>query len=331
MKLLVIGGTRFLGRHLVEAALARGDQVALFHRGRGGPEPFPEAEHVHDDRDGKLGVLKGRRWDAVVDTCGYVPRVVRVAARMLAPAASHYTFISSISVYAGFRVPSLDERAALATVADPSGEVVDGETYGGLKALCEEAAEQAMPGRVLNVRAGLIVGPFDPTDRFTYWVRRVARGGEVLVAGRPDRQVQFVDARDLAAWILHMADTRQSGTFNAAGPERALTMRELLDTARRVSGSDAQFVWADEDFLLGRGVAPWSEVPLWIPAREESLRFMQAVSNRKAVATGLTFRPLADTIRDTLAWDATRVPTALLQAGLSAERERGLLHDWHGR
>ena len=189
MNLLILGGTVFLGRHLVEAALARGHAVTLFNRGQHNPDLFPEVERLRGDRDGDLQALEGRRWDAVVDTCGYVPRVVRASAEMLAPNVDHYTFISSISVYADTSKPGIDEQAPVGTLDDPTTEEVTGESYGPLKALCEQAAEAAMPGRVLNIRPGLIVGPHDPTDRFTYWVRRVAEGGEVLAPGNPHAPV----------------------------------------------------------------------------------------------------------------------------------------------
>ncbi len=209
MKLLVLGGTVFLGRHLVEAATARGHSVTLFNRGQHNPELYPEVEKLRGDRDSDLSALQGRRWDAVIDTCGYLPRAVRASAELLADAVDHYTFISSISVYADFHTPAMDESAPVGTLADETVEEVTGETYGPLKALCEQAAERALPGRVLNIRPGLIVGPHDPTDRFTYWPVRVARGGEVLAPGRPHVPVQVIDGRDLAEWTVRMVEARQ--------------------------------------------------------------------------------------------------------------------------
>ena len=328
MKLLILGGTVFLGRHLVEAALARGHAVTLFNRGQHNPELYPEVEKLRGDRNGDLEALRGRHWDAVIDTSGYVPRVVQASAELLADAVDHYTFISSISVYADFSVPNLDESAPVGTLADPTVEEVTGATYGPLKALCEQAAEAALPGRALNLRPGLIVGPHDPTDRFTYWPVRVARGGDVLAPGRPDRQVQIVDARDLAEWNVRMAESRQTGVYNATGPDYVLTMGRLLEECKAVSGSDARFVWVDGQFLLDAGVTPWTEMPLWIPQREDATGSLLAVNCSKAFAAGLTFRPLAGTVRGTLAWDATRPAGVERRAGLRPEREQELLDTW---
>src|SRR5262249_55921530 len=243
MKLLILGGTIFLGRYLVEAALAAGHDVTLFNRGQHNPELYPEVEKLRGDRDGGLAALRGRRWDAVVDTSGYLPRVARASAELLADAVDHYTFISSISVYPHFRSLGTDESAPVDTLDDPNIEEVTGETYGPLKALCEQAAEQALPGRTLVIRPGLIVGPHDYSDRFTYWVRRVAQGGEVLAPERPDWHTQIIDVRDLAEWTLRMAERRLVGVYNATGPAYDLSFGQLLDTCRAVSGSDARFTW----------------------------------------------------------------------------------------
>jgi 2'-hydroxyisoflavone reductase len=336
MKLLVLGGTKFLGRHVVEAALARGDEVTIFTRGLSNAGLFPDVERLRGDRDGGLGVLRGRRWDAVVDTSGYVPRVVRASAELLADAVDLYVFTSSMSVYADFGEPN-DEGSKLAKLEDESVEEVTGETYGALKALCERAVEEAMPGRVLVARAGLIVGPFDPTGRFTYWTERVARGGEVLAPAPPRRQVQFVDARDLAGWILRMADARAGGVFNACGPDYALTMRRFLEGCREATGSDARFTWVGEQFLLDKGVKPWAGLPLWIPESDERHRCFLAENCEKAFRAGLTFRPLAETVRDTLAWQQSGSP-GFQQEGLVAhehaltpEREEELLLAWHNQ
>ena len=336
MKLLILGGTKFLGRHLVEAALARGDEVTLFNRGQTNPDIFPGVERLRGERDGGLDALRGRRWDAVVDTSGYVPRVVRASAELLADAVDFYVCTSSGSVYADFREPN-DEGSPLATLADESVEEVTGETYGALKALCERAVEEAMPGRVLVARAGLIVGPYDPTGRFTYWTERVARGGEVLAPAPRERQVQFVDARDLAEWILRMAEGRRAGVFNASGPDYVLTMGRFLEGCREATSSDARFTWVGEQFLLEKGVQPWGELPLWIPESDERHRCFLAGNCDKAFAAGLTFRPLAETVRDTLAWQRAGSP-GFLQEGLVAhehaltpEREEELLKEWHDR
>jgi 2'-hydroxyisoflavone reductase len=290
---------------------------------------FRQVERLRGNRDGGLDVLRGRRWDVVIDPSGYVPRLVRAAAEVLADAVEHYTFISSISVYPDTTVYGMDENSPVATLADESTETVDGTTYGGLKVLCERAAEAALPGRVLNVRAGLIVGPHDPTDRFTYWPVRVAMGGEVLAPGQPDMPVQFIDARDLAAWIVHMAETRRAGVYNATGPANRLTIGELLEACKSVTGSNASFTWVSDDFLVEHEVTPFTELPLWIP---ETYNGLQAISIEKALADGLNFRPLAETIRDTLRWNATRTAAqSSSQAGMMQERERQLLAEWQGK
>jgi 2'-hydroxyisoflavone reductase len=344
MKLLVLGGTKFLGRHLAELALGRGHEVTLFNRGQLNPELFPEAEHLRGDRDGGLDALKGRRWDAVVDTSGYSPRVVRDSAGLLADASEHYTFVSSVSVYADTSVPGVGEGHTVGRLTDEElreaealtqSELIRapffGERYGALKALCERAAEGEMPGRVSNVRAGLIVGPHDYSDRFTYWPRRVSEGGDVLAPGDPARAVQFVDARDLAAWILLAAEARLSGAFNATGPDYRLTFGRFLEACRAATGVDARFVWVEEKFLLEAGLQPWVELPLWLDSSDDSNRYFQEVGVGKAVAAGLTFRPLAETVRDTLAWDLTRPTDAVRRAGLARHREREVLAAWQAR
>jgi 2'-hydroxyisoflavone reductase len=325
MKLLVLGGTVFLGRHLVDAALAHGDEVTLFNRGEHNPELFPEVEKLRGNRDGDLSALRGRVWDTVVDTCGYVPRIVRDSATLLADTVGHYMFVSSLSVYSDTGKIGLTEEDPVGTLEDPTVEEVTGESYGPLKALCEQAAEAAMPGRVLNVRAGLIVGPHDASDRFTYWPLRVAAGGEVLAPEGPGVPAQFIDVRDIADWILRCAGANVTGVYNVTGP--TVTLGDVLITSRAASGSDAQFTWASEKFLLDNGVQPWSELPLWIPG--DDAQGFHRVDISKATRAGLTFRPLAETVRDTLSWDVTRPSDRVWKAGLSPEREAQLLRLWH--
>jgi 2'-hydroxyisoflavone reductase len=239
MKLLILGGTVFLGRHLTEAALAAGHDVTLFNRGQHNANLYPDLEKLRGDRDGGLDVLKGRTWDAVVDTCGYIPRLVRDSASLLSDAVDHYTFISTLSVYRDFRVRGLREEAPVGTLDDETveEEVTAGSrgTYGPLKALCEQAAEAAMPGRVLCARPGLMVGPYDPTDRFTYWPVRVARGGQVLVPPTPQAPVQFIDARDLATWVMRMAEHNKTGVYNATGPAERLTFEGIVNLLGSIS------------------------------------------------------------------------------------------------
>lgn len=345
MRLLVLGGTVFLGRHLVEEALARGHEVTLFTRGQHGSELFPEAERLRGDRDGDLEALRGRAWDAAIDTSGYVPRVVRAAAALLADAVETYAFVSSISVYRDFSRLGMDETAPAATLEDETTEEVTGETYGALKALCEGEVERALPGRTLIVRPGLIVGPHDPTGRFTYWPARIARGGEVLAPTPPERPVQIIDGRDLAAWMLTMVERRAAGVYQAAGPAEPLTMGGLLDTCvevcrTEVGGTDAQITWVDEAFLQEHGVGPWVELPLWIPSSDESERGLDAVDCSRAIGAGLRFRPLSVTTRDTLRWDTARRAAGeseaapgsgpeRMPAGLDPTREAELLQAWH--
>lgn len=328
MRLLVLGGTVFLGRHLVEAALRQGHEVTLFNRGRHNPDLFPGVEKLRGDRDGGLGVLKGGRWDAVIDTCGYVPRLVQASADLLADAVEHYAFISTISVYESTSQRYIDEDSPVGRLADPTVEDVTGETYGPLKALCEQAAEAAMPGRALIVRPGLIVGPHDPTDRFTYWPHRMAQGGQVLAPGNPEAPVQIIDVRDLAEWLVRMIAAGETGTFNATGPEQPYTMARFLDKCRDTVESEAQLVWVGQDFLLEQGVEPWSEVPLWLGGEEEGLL---AVSVEKATGRGLTFRPLAETVQATLAWSRTRPTDHDWRAGLDRDKEESLLKAWAER
>jgi 2'-hydroxyisoflavone reductase len=298
MRLLILGGTDFLGRHVVEAALARRMRVTLFNRGRTNPELFPGVEKLRGNRDGELHALRGRAWDAVVDTSGYFPRSVWSSARLLATAA-HYTYISSISVYANASRPGTDESAPLHAPADDDVREVTADTYGPLKAACEDAAEQAMPGRVLIVRAGLLVGPHDNVPRFPYWMRRVAAGGEVLAPGRPRRPVQLIDARDVADWILTMAEQRVTGVFNVAGRPGQLTFLSLLEACRDAVRSEAHFAWVDDEVLLREGVEPFDGLPYWVP--EHAVGVMH-IATEKARAHGLHCRPFEETAADTWAW-----------------------------
>lgn len=318
MRLLVLGGTKFLGRHVVDSALAAGHEVTTFTRGRTNPGLRPEAEHLRGDRDGGLDALRGRSFDGVVDTSGYVPRVVRQSAELLRDAVERYAFVSSISVYGDFSRP-LTEETPVAELEDPGTEEVL-EHYGALKAACERVVEEAYGDRSARVRAGLIVGPHDPTDRFTYWPRRIAAGGTVLGPGDPAAPVQFVDARDLADWLVELALAGPGGVFNATGPAAPLSFAELLERIRAATGSDAAVVWTDERRVLDAGVAPWTELPLWIPG--EDYAGMARADISRAVEAGLRFRPLEETVADTLAWDRT-VPGD--RPTLAAEREREIL------
>jgi 2'-hydroxyisoflavone reductase len=332
MKLLIIGGTRFLGRALVETALQRGHTLTLFNRGQSNPDLFPEVEQLHGDRKTSLEPLAGRTWDAVIDTCGYEPAVVSASARMLANVVEHYTFVSSVSVYDGLGKSKVDETSYLAQLPPGVDPLAPFEMahYGPLKALSEQAAEQAMPGRVFNLRPGLIVGPWDPTDRFTYWPVRVARGGEVLAPSRPDYPTEFIDVRDLSDWTVTMVEQRRTGPYNATGPRHPIPFSELLDLCRQASRSEARFTWVPEDFLLQQGIQPWSDLPLWIDETGPEGGIMET-SIEKAVQEGLTFRPTLETVSDTLLWAKTRQPDHTWRAGLTPEREAEVLAAYHVR
>jgi 2'-hydroxyisoflavone reductase len=321
MELLLIGGPRFLGRALIDAALAAGHKVTMFNRGRTNPGAYPRVERLIGDRDGGLEALRGRQWDAVVDTSGYFPRVVRQSAELLKEAVGRHVFISTISVYAEPLGPDADEAASVATLADESVEEITGETYGGLKVLCERAVQEVYGDKALIIRPGLIVGPHDPSNRFTYWVTRTAAGGRVLAPDDRGAPVQVIDVRDLAEWIVRMLEKGASGVYNATGPGTLLTLGETLEACREATRSDADFVWVAPQFLLDQGVAPWMEIPLWV-AGDDALN---QVSIDRALAQGLTFRPLGATIADTLAWARTQEEIDPPGAGLTRERETELL------
>lgn len=375
LKILILGGTGFLGPAVLEAARANGHTVTLFNRGRTErrkPGQFDEVEKLYGNRDPKLraddadpqspqglSALEGdRQWDAVVDTSGYVPRIVKASTELLRDRVKHYTFISTISVYAKNDTPDADESAALATMADPTSENVQAH-YGALKALCEGAAEEAMPGRVANIRPGFIVGPGDPTDRFTYWPVRASKGGVMLAPGDPAWPVQCVDVRDLAAFIITCIEQNATGAFNATGPAEPLGFGAFLNAcggaAKTLGHTPATPEWVDFEFLQQQGVSPGGDLPIWVPPVGEVAGFHK-VSVAKALAAGLTFRPIADTCRDTLEWwpkevdrrtrvtkqmqeDAVRDgktppnmpdPTKL-RAGMTPERESEVLKLWAQR
>jgi 2'-hydroxyisoflavone reductase len=315
MKLLVLGGTVFLGRHIVEQALAQGLDVTLFNRGRRAPALFPAATRLVGDRDGDVEALRGRRFDAVIDCSGYTPGQMDRTADVLGD-VPHYVFVSSVSVYAAFP-PGVRFDETTPRLAGHEG-------YGALKARAEEAIEARLPGRVAHVRPGLIVGPHDPTGRFTYWPVRVARGGRVLAPGRPARPVQYVDVRDLAAWCLVLARARTAGPFNAVTPP--LPMARLLDACVAATGSDAQFVWRPDAEVVAAGIAPWTGLPLWLPEDDPAFGGMMLGDGARAAAAGLVHRPLIDTVRDTADW-AAHDPGAMRapKGGLDAAAEAAAL------
>lgn len=331
-RILILGGTGFLGPQIVEAAQKRGHTLTLFNRGKTHPELFPNVEKLRGDRDGDLKSLQGKKWDAVVDTSGYVPRIVRDSAVLLKDAVQQYVFISTLSVYGDTSKAGMDESTPVATIPDPTVEKVTGETYGALKALCEQAAEKAMPGRVSVIRPGLIVGPGDPTDRFTYWPVRVARGGEVLAPGSPSDPVQYIDARDLGEWIVEVIEGRTFGVYNAVGPKEELGIGRMLDACNAASGGKATFTWVDAAFLEEEKVAPWSDMPVWVPPVGDGAGFART-SAAKAIAKGLDFRPIDETVKATLDWFHTLPEDrqAALKSGIKPEREVEVLAAWRAR
>ena len=320
MRILIIGGTRFLGRHLVEAALARSHEVTLFNRGKSNPDLFPALETILGDREKDVDKLNGRLWDAVIDVAGYLPRIVRLSAEVLKGSVARYVFISSVSVYENFKQIGIDESYPVGKIQDETVEEITGETYGPLKALCEKVVQDIYGERALVIRPGLIVGPHDPTDRFTYWPVRIARGGDVLAPQKPEAAIQVIDVRDLSDFIIHLIQENASGVFNATGPDYELTIGRLLEASKQVSGSDANIQWASVEFLNQHKVEPWSDMPTWVPDDEEGVGFSH-VDVSKAIEAGLRFRPLEETVRDTLAWAQTRPADHAWRAGLSAERE----------
>jgi 2'-hydroxyisoflavone reductase len=330
LRILILGGTGFIGPNQVRYAVARGHKVSVFNRGKTKTGELPAGvEHLEGDRNGKLDALKGRDWDAVIDNPTTLPRWVRDAAAVLKGHTNHYMFISTLSVYADNSKRNMDESAATVELSDPTVEQVTGETYGGLKALAEKEAEKAFPGKTTIVRPGLIVGPGDNSDRFTYWPVRIARGGEVLAPGNPNDPVQFIDARDLGEWTIRLLEQKAFGTFNATGPEHPLTMAEMLYGIKAVTTAGAQFTWVPAEFLEAQKVGPWMDMPVWIPPAGEMAGFGSR-SIRKALAAGLTFRPLADTAAATLAWHETRdgERKSKPRAGIKPEREAEVLAAW---
>lgn len=338
LRVLVLGGTSFIGRHLVEEALRRGHDLTLFNRGLTNAALFRGVRTIAGDRNGDLGALRAApgTWNAVVDTSGYLERAVARSAAALAERAASYVFVSSISAYASFAAPGLREDAPLRTDGGEGTDPSDPRTYGARKALCERAVLRSFPHTALIVRPGIVAGPYDTLGRFTYWVRRVAAGGRIVAPGSPDRAVQLIDVRDLTAWLLDLVEARAFGVYNATGPATPLTFAQMLDACRTPDGAPARFAWLDDAFLAPR--AAQREIPFYAPG--ERARGFFAVDNAKALAAGLRLRPVRETAADTLRWltgatagePSARVAVASLAGiGYSAVIEEDLLRAWDDR
>jgi len=334
LRILILGGTRFIGLHMTALALERGHTLTFFNRGKTKTDRYPEIERIKGDRNGEIDGLKDREWDAVIDNSGYVPRHVKLTGELLAPMVKQYVFVSSISVYPNFAEPR-DESSAVGKMADETIEKVDGETYGPLKALCEQAAERAMPGRTTIIRPGLIVGPDDNTDRFTYWPARAARGGEFIAPGSPRDAFQVIDARDLAAFAINAVENNYTGVYNLVSNVNGFKFGELTDACiasanKRVKPKAKPVaVYLPADFLEKQEVAPWSEMPVWLPAKGDEAAFA-GTSNKAALAKGLKITPIKKTVDDTLAWHLSRPAEEQekLKAGIAADKEAKVLAAW---
>lgn len=325
MNILIIGGTIFLGRHIINSALKRNHNVVLFNRGKHNPELYPELEKIRGDREGDLSELKGRKFDAVIDTCGYVPKVVRKSADYLRDSAGHYTFISSISVYKDAGDTGINENSALEEVKDGKTDVMTMENYGALKALCEKEVSDVFGNDCSLVRSGLIVGDGDFSDRFTYWVERISRGGKIIVPVSETNNVQFIDVKDLADWTLKMTEEKISGVYNSTGPLETLSLYDFVDECIEFTGSEAELVRIDEDFLLKENVIPYKDLTLWLPGDSAGLN---NVDISKAKSAGLEIRPLKETLLDTMKYHLTRGADFKLRTGLTSEREKEILDKW---
>lgn len=333
LDILILGGTRFLGLHMTACALSRGHRVTFFNRGKTNTSRFSEVARLTGDRNGDISALQGRRWDVVIDNSGYVPRQVTATAELLRASTPLYIFVSTVSVYASFDKPS-DENSPVGTLTDPTVEKIDGATYGPLKALCEQAARRVYgDDRTLIVRPGLIVGPDDNTDRFTYWPARAARGGKFVAPGTPADPVQFIDARDLAEFTIESAEKKSSGTFNLLSPPGRFSIGDVInssvDAAKKIAQVDAEPVWVPAGFLGEQKVSPWSDMPVWVPSEGDSAGFA-AVSSARAVSAGMRIRSLLETTTDTLRWHLSRPESerSKLRAGIAPERELEVLAHW---
>ena len=323
MKILIIGGTQFVGRALAEAALAAGHDLTLFHRGKTNPGLFPDARYIIGDRDGDMHLLAGQSFDWVIDTCGYVPRVVRQSLDTLLDSVSRYLFVSTIYVYTDLGTIGINEDAQLADTDGVEGEEITRDSYGPHKVLCEHAVTTAYGDRALIIRPGFIIGPHDPTDRLTYWTRRIGSESRVLCPSTGDQPMQCIDVRDLGNWVIDLVGENASGVFHATGPQEKMLFTELLERVRGALGSKSELCWTDPDALKREGVEPFKDMPFWITPKIATHQ-LDAISIDRALTAGLKLRPLESTIRDLFEWDRSRgIPK--LKTGLARDREEALL------
>jgi 2'-hydroxyisoflavone reductase len=329
LRVLILGGTGFIGPHFVDSLRGAGHKLTLFNRGKRNPGLFPDVETLNGDRHGQVDALKNRDWDVVIDNSGYLPKDVKLTADLLKGHTQYYLFISSISAYADLTPPGIDEDYKLATLSSPDSEDLN-KDYGALKALCEQAVEATYGNACSIVRPSYIVGPGDTSDRFTYWPLRTSRGGEMLVPGTASDPVQFIDVRDLTDFVRLCVEQRIPGRYNACNPAGAVTMGDVLQTTKRLTKADTRFTWVDLAFVEKHKLMESNELPIWAPTTGEQAG-ATLVSSARAVAKGLRFRDLSTTVTDTLAWQSKRPAEQQKKprAGLTPEREAELLALWH--
>lgn len=324
MHILVIGGSQFVGKYIVQAALANNHTVTLFNRGKSNPEQIKEVETIIGDRDGGLAPLEGKQFDAVIDTCGYVPRVVKQSTELLKNQVKQYLFISTISVYDSNAKAPVTESSPLAHTDDLDTEEITKKSYGPLKVLCEQVVTDFYPDNHVIVRPGFIVGPEDYTDRFSYWVKRISNGGEVVVPDNDNLPMQVIDVRDLGHWCIYLLERNRSGIYNAVGPDETFTLLEMLERIKQILNSDAEFIRIDESVLKEHELTP-RDIPLWIPPEDASSYPIMAIDTVPLQANGLKHTLFETTVKDTLAYVNSYPSDYTLNAGLTAEKESELL------
>ncbi len=323
LHVLILGGNSFLGPHLTNELLNNGHKVTHFNRGNECYCSFPEVEKLKGNRDGNLNALEGRKWDAVIDTSGYLPRIVEASSKILSKESDHYTFISTISVYESFNERNIDENFALAKLDNNEDEKITDVTYGPLKARCEKVVKDYFPDNSLIIRPGLIVGPYDTTDRFTYWVRRIAEAGKVIIPDNPKQKLQIIDVRDLSKWIVKMIEEKAIGTYNATGPKEDLTFEKFVLECSKFAKKKLDLIWIDEKHMIDMYVDNWNKFPLCLSSKSNNLGIF-SINSKKAQDKGLSYRSLSETILDTLNWDDKRIDRKI-KTGLSNKEEEILI------